>query len=148
MRGSGIGVSWVWVSVPLVMALVGCGGSEQKAATSASRSSADWMCGSPDQCAEEVGRYPTDPRLRTQYARVLTRSGRLGAAAKEYRAAMKLSDDDPSVIEEAARGLATLGDPDGCLAELDAMVNEGGTHREAKKEAAIRARAYCKRPGH
>jgi len=125
-----------------------CSAPESKAPPSTARTSADWICGSIEQCAGDLNRYPADPKLRNQYARVLTKSGRLGAAAKEYRAALKLADDDPSVIEDAAKGLATLGDADGCLAELDTILAEGGAGRADKHAAAKRARAYCERSKH
>lgn len=63
-------------------------------------------------------------------------------AAREFRAAIRLVDDEADPIDEAASGLMRLGDPAGCVAELDAQI-EGAQKQPALANALRRAREKC-----
>jgi len=63
-------------------------------------------------------------------------------AAREFRAAIRLATDEVAPIDEAANGLMRLGDPSGCVAELDAQI-EGAQKAPALATVLRRARERC-----
>lgn len=99
-------------------------------------------CNSPPDCAAAVSRDPADPHLRVKWALRLEEAGKATMAAREFRAAIRLVDDEDDPIDEAASGLMRLGDSSGCVAELDAQI-ENAQKVPALANALRRAREKC-----
>lgn len=99
-------------------------------------------CNSVDDCAAEVARDPTDPRLRVRWGRALETAGRAAAAAREFRAAIRLAVDPAAPIDDAAEGLLRLGDPSGCVSELDTQL-ASADHMPTLAAVLRRARERC-----
>jgi predicted Zn-dependent protease len=125
--------------VVLFGSLLAC--AEQKTATPPRVASAP-LCNSIAECSAEVAEQPDDPHLRVRYARLLETAGRASAAAKEFRAAIRLAVDGLAPVDDAAEGLVRLGDPMSCLAELDGQL-ASAQRVPALQTALLRARATC-----
>lgn len=119
--------------------LVACGSAARPAGAPVAATSA---CSSVEDCAAEVARDPADPRLRIRWARSLETAGRAAMAAREFRAAIRLATDEHAPVDDAAEGLVRLGDPVGCVSELDGQL--ASADRMPTLAAALRrARARC-----
>lgn len=126
-------------AVALVFVLFAACASPPRPAPVASAGS---TCSSVEACAAEVSRDPTDPHLRVRWGRALEEAGRASAAAREFRAAIRLATDPVAAIDEAAEGLMRLGDAPGCVAELDVQL--AGAHKVPALALALRrARERC-----
>jgi hypothetical protein len=123
----------------LCVVLVACGSTSKPAEAPASAMSS---CNSVDDCAAEVARDPADPRLRIRWAKSLETAGRAAMAAREFRAAIRLATDAEAPVDDAAEGLVRLGDPAGCVSELDGQL--ASAERMPTLAAVLRrARARC-----
>jgi predicted Zn-dependent protease len=100
------------------------------------------LCNSIEACGADVAEQPDDPHLRVRYGRLLETAGRATAAAKEFRAAIRLAVDGLAPVDDAAEGLLRLGDPVGCVAELDGQL-ASAERIPALATALRRARARC-----
>lgn len=99
-------------------------------------------CGSEEDCAHAVANDPTDPHLRLRWAATLEEASKATMAAREFRGVIRLADDESDPIEEAARGLIRLGDPQGCLAVIDEQLG-GATRNPGLANVLQRARQQC-----
>lgn len=132
-------MKWSLVVASLVGGLA-CSPTSQQAPQHAARPIQ--TCTSSDDCAVAVSRNPGDPNLRVKWALTLEEAGKAAMAAREFRAAIRLVTDDDDPIEDAASGLMRLGDPAGCVAELDAQLSSAG--KDAALAGALRrARERC-----
>ncbi len=119
---------------------VACAPDPKPAPRTASASASP--CTTIETCGAEVANQPDDPHLRVRYARLLETAGRASAAAKEFRAAIRLAVDGLAPIDDAAEGLVRLGDPASCVAELDGQL-ASAERVPALATALRRARARC-----
>lgn len=100
------------------------------------------VCASIEACGADVAEQPDDPHLRVRYGRMLEQAGRATAAAKEFRAAIRLAVDGLAPVDDAAEGLLRLGDPVGCLSELDTQL-ASAERVPALATSLRRARVRC-----
>jgi len=100
------------------------------------------LCATIEACGADVAHQPDDPHLRVRYGRLLEKEGRATAAAREFRAAIRLAVDGLAPVDDAADGLVRLGDPVGCLAELDGQL-ASAERVPALASALRRARVRC-----
>lgn len=122
------------------MVLAACGGSTARPA----EVPAATTCTSLDDCAAEVARDPGNPRLRMRWGRELELAGRAAAAAREFRAAIRLAADPSAPVEDAAAGLVRLGDPAGCVSELDTQLANASSMPVLAEKLRV-ARERCAR---
>lgn len=128
------------LAVVVVGLLVAC--AEQKTAPPPRAAASAPLCNSIETCGAEVAEQPDDPHRRVRYARMLETAGRATAAAREFRAAIRLAVDGLAPVDDAAAGLVRLGDPQGCVAELDGQL--ASAERVPGLASALRrARALC-----
>jgi tetratricopeptide (TPR) repeat protein len=88
-----------------------------------------------------VAAHPDDAVLRNRYAHALAVQGKDELAKSEYLDAIGLANGDQSVLEEAAHGLALLGDTAGCIHAADRALELPKTALEAR---LLATRARCK----
>ncbi len=119
--------------------LIGC--TEQQTAPPPKTIAAP-LCNTIESCGADVAEQPDDPHLRVRYGRMLETAGRATAAAREFRAAIRLAVDGLAPVDDAAEGLLRLGDPVGCVAELDGQL-ASAERVPALATALRRARARC-----
>lgn len=132
-------MKWSLVLASVVGGLA-CSSTSQQSPQHAARPTV--TCTSSEDCAAAVSRDPADPNLRVKWALTLEEAGKAAMAAREFRAAIRLATDDDDPIEDAASGLMRLGDPAGCVAELDAQL-ASATRAPALASALRRARERC-----
>lgn len=88
-----------------------------------------------------VAAHPDDAPLRIRYAHALAVQHEDDLAKSEYLDAIGLAAGDAVVLEDAANGLALLGDPSGCIRAID----QAGAQNAPGVEARLLAtRARCK----
>ena len=128
-----------WAVVGVLAAMVMACGSAQKPVASGVATAS---CKGVEGCAAEVARDPSDPHLRVLWGKALESEGRAAAAAREFRAAIRLATDPYAPLDAAAAGLVRLGDPVGCVSELDSQL--ASADRMPTLAAALkRAREVC-----
>ena len=88
-----------------------------------------------------VAAHPDDAALRIRYAHALAVQHEDDPAKSEYLDAIGLAGGDAVVLEEAANGLALLGDPAGCIRAID---QAGNTSTAAVQARLLATRARCK----
>lgn len=125
-----------------VALLVGCGGSPARVAEARVAEERTPTCKSADDCAAEVARDPGNARLRVRWGRILETDGRAAAAAREFRAAIRLAVEPTAPVEDAAEGLLRLGDAVGCVTELETQL-PNASHMPTLAAAMRRARDRC-----
>jgi hypothetical protein len=122
------------------MLLCACGSNARTAEAPVAKAT----CTSLDDCAAEVARDPSNPQLRVRWGRELEIAGRAAAAAREFRAAIRLAVDPTAPIDDAAAGLVRLGDPAGCVTELDSQL-ANASHMPTLANKIREARERCAR---
>jgi tetratricopeptide (TPR) repeat protein len=88
-----------------------------------------------------VAAHPDDASLRNRYAHALAVQHKDDLAKSEYLDAIGLAGGDQAVLEEAANGLALLGDPSGCIRAADAALEQPQGPLTAR---LLATRARCK----